>query len=377
MKTFISLTLAMLWLAAPASALASTALTKEVAIDADKAAAAKHTPLTLTLGKKTWTVGVADVHLWFKTRSLDDGRTVLQLRPGAIYDYLNIYVSPRANKLGENSRFEYVGGNLHLIEGGRKGEIVDGIKTSLAIRQALVNGKTTVAVAMKEYRPTLFSAEDFKKLKFPDLLASGQSNFAGSPKNRVHNIQVATRNFNGLVLLPGDQFSFNQYLGEVDAANGYKPELVIKENVTTPEFGGGICQVSTTAFRGAMIAGLKIDARRQHSYPVKYYGTPGFDATIYQPAPDLKFTNDTGQPVLIKTNIIGPTVIFAVWGTKGGRTVTINGPFVTEKKPDGSITAAVAQIVKQNGKTIREENFVSKYQSPDKFPTVRKENGEQ
>lgn len=377
MKTYISLALAIICLSAPGAALANTALTKEVTIDADKAASAQNTPFTLTLGKKTWTAGVAEVRLWFKTRTLDDGRTVIQLRPGAIYDYLNVYVSPRANRLGENSRFEYVGGNLHLIEGGRKGEIVDGLKTSLAIRDALVAGKGTVAISLKEYRPTLFSGEDFKKLKFPDQLARGESNFAGSPKNRVHNIQVATRNFNGLVLMPDEQFSFNQYLGEVDAANGYKPELVIKENVTTPEFGGGICQVSTTAFRGAMIAGLKIDARRQHSYPVKYYGIPGYDATVYQPAPDLKFTNDTGQPVLIKTSVAGTKVIFEVWGTKAGRTVTVNGPFVTGKKPDGSITAAVAQIVKQNGKTIREENFVSKYQSPDKFPTVRKENGEQ
>lgn len=377
MKTYIPLALAIICLSAPSAALANTALTKEVTIDADQAASAKNTLFTLTLGKKTWTAGVAEVRLWFKTRTLDDGRTVIQLRPGAIYDYLNVYVSPRANRLGENSRFEYVGGNLHLIEGGRKGEIVDGLKTSLAIRDALVAGKSTVAISLKEYRPTLFSGEDFKKLKFPDQLARGESNFAGSPKNRVHNIQVGTKNFNGLVLMPNEQFSFNQYLGEVDAANGYLPELVIKENVTTPEFGGGICQVSTTAFRGAMIAGLKIDARRQHSYPVKYYGTPGFDATIYQPAPDLKFTNDTGQPVLIKTSVAGTKVIFEVWGTKAGRTVTVNGPFVTGKKPDGSITAAVAQIVKQNGKVIREENFVSKYQSPDKFPTVRKENGEQ
>lgn len=376
MKTYIYLALAIMLLAVPASASANTTLTKEVAIDADKAASAKNMPFTLTLGSKSWTVGVADVRSWFKTRTLDDGTTALQLRPGAIYDYLNIYVSPRANRLGENSRFEFIGGNLHLIEGGRKGEIVDGVKTSLAIRDALVAGKSTAAISMKEYRPTLFSGEDFKKLKFPDLLGRGESNFAGSPRNRVHNIQVATKNFNGLVLMPNEQFSFNQYLGEVDAANGYKPELVIKENVTTPEFGGGICQVSTTAFRGAMQAGLKINNRRNHSYPVKYYGTPGYDATVYQPAPDVKFTNDTGQPVLIKTSVAGTKVIFEVWGTKGGRTVTINGPFVTERKPDGSLTAAVAQIVKQNGETIREENFVSKYQSPDKFPTVRKQNGE-
>jgi len=98
---------------------------------------------------------------------------------------------------------------------------------------------------------------------------------------------------------------------------------------------------------------------------------------VYQPAPNLGFKNDTPSPVLIKTSIVGTKLYFDVWGKSDGRVVKVNGPFVTSKKPDGSITAAVAQIVTKNGKSIREENFVSKYQSPDKFPTVRKANGEQ
>jgi vancomycin resistance protein YoaR len=280
------------------------------------------------------------------------------------------------NVLGQSSRFKYVGSNLHLVASGRKGKIVDGVKTSLAIRAALTAGKSTAAIHLKEHRPGLFSAEDFKKLSFPDVLARGESNFAGSPKNRIHNIRVGTSKFDGLVLMAGEEFSFNQYLGNVDAANGYLPELVIKENVTTPEYGGGICQVSTTAFRAAMQSGMKITSRRNHSYPVAYYGTPGYDATVYQPAPDFKFVNDTGNPVHLTTQIVGTRVIFEVKGKKAGREVRVNGPFVTKRNPDGSLTAAVAQFVKQNGKTIREQNFVSHYQPADKFPEVRSANGE-
>lgn len=372
----IVLILASLLAIVPQGTFANETLLKEVPITAETAAAIKASSFTLTSGSKKWVVPNKQAKLWFKTRTTENGQLVLQLRPQAIYDYLNVYISPRVNKPGENSRFEYLGANLHLIEGGFKGTIVDGIKTSLAIRAALAAGKTSAAISMKEHRPTLFSAEDFKKLKFPDQLTRGESNFAGSPANRRHNIGVATAKFNGLVILPGEEFSFNQYLDDVDEANGYKPELVIKENVTTPEFGGGICQVSTTAFRAAMQSGMKVTYRRNHSYPVKYYGTPGYDATVYQPFPDFRFVNDTKTPVLLKTSIGGSKVYFDVWGTKAGREVTINGPFVTEKKPDGSLTAAVAQIVKQNGKVIREENFISKYQSPDKFPTVTKANGE-
>ena len=361
-------------LAAPFFASANAALVTDVSVDTNRAAAARSRTFTLVHGQRTWQVPAKEVATWFKTKSSGD-QTLLQLRPGAIYDYLNVYVSPKVNQLGTNSRFGYVGPTLHLLFGGTKGKIVDGVKTSLAFRSAVIAGKTSSPVYFKEHRPSVFSAEDFKKLSFPDKLSRGESNFAGSPSNRVHNIKVAQQRYNGLVLLSNETFSFNQYLGDVDAKNGYLEELVIKENVTTPEYGGGICQVSTTAFRAAMEAGLRITTRRNHSYPVAYYGAPGYDATIYAPYTDLKFTNDTGHPVLIKTSIAGSQLIFDVWGTSDGRQVRINGPFITGRKADGSVTAAVAQFVTKNGTTIREQNFVSNYQSPDKFPTIISANG--
>lgn len=362
----------LLW---PAAAHANTALLKEVPVSAARAKTAAAQPLVLQSGTQKWTVPASVVRTWFKTRA-SGGATLLQLRPNTIYDYVNVHVSPRVNDLGESSRFSTTNDTVQLLHGGRKGKIVDGVKTSLAIRAALAGGKTTVPVSMKEYRPGVFSVQDFKKLSFPNHLGRGESNFAGSPRNRVHNINIGAARYNGLVLMPGDEFSFNGYLGTVDAANGYLPELVIKENVTTPEYGGGICQVSTTAFRAALQSGLDVTARKNHSYPVRYYGTPGYDATVYQPAPDLRFKNDYTKPVMIKTSIEGTKLMFDVWGTNDGRKTKINGPFVTARRPDGSLTAAVAQIVQKNGKSIREENFVSNYQSPDKFPTVRTANGE-
>lgn len=357
-------------------AYAANVLLGEVKIDEARASALKKASLQFTHGKRTWKLAPAQVRKLYRTRVGGDGSIFLQLRPDAIYSYLNVHISPAVNDTGKQSRFVKNGDTTVLIEGGRKGTIVDGIKTSLSLRSALAGGKASVPVSMKAYRPSIFSASDFEKLKFPAQLAVGETNFAGSPRNRVHNIVVGTEKFNGIVIMPGEEFSFNAYLGEVDEANGYLPELVIKDNTTTPEFGGGICQVSTTAFRAAMQSGLEITYRRNHSYPVAYYGAPGYDATVYQPAPDFRFKNDMKTPVLLKTSIIGSRVRFEVWGTSDGRVVKINGPFTTEKKPDGSLTAAIAQIVTRAGQTIREANFVSKYQSPDKFPEVTAANGE-
>lgn len=359
----------------PGMAQASSALLSDVAVTADHVAAVKNKPFTLIAGTKKIQIPASDVSAWFKTRSSGDS-LLLQLRPNAVYDSLNVRVSPKVNDVGEKSRFTSHNKKITLVHQGRKGTIVDGVKTSLAIRSALVAGKNSATVALKEYRPFPFSVQDFSTMRFPQLLGRGDTNFAGSPRNRVHNIQTATERYNGVVIMPGEEFSFNQLLGAVDAENGYLPELVIKENVTTPEFGGGICQVSTTAFRASMYGGMAITARRNHSYPVKYYGAPGFDATVYTPAPDFRFKNDYAKPVYMTTRIEGSHLIFDLWGTSDGRTTKINGPFTTEKKPDGSLTTAVAQIVTRGGKVIREQNFVSKYQSPEKFPTVRSANGE-
>jgi len=355
---------------------AADPLLREVRIGAENVKKLSATPIQFSYKGKIWKLSLAETKTLYKTRSVGDGTFMLQLRPSAIYSYLNIHISPKINTIGEQSRFVREQGKIVLIKGGTKGSTVDGMKTSLMLRSALVAGKGAIQVQIMPYRPSVFSASDFEKLKFFDLLTTGETNFAGSPKNRVHNIKVGTARFNGLVIMPREEFSFNTYLGNVDKVNGYLPELVIKENVTTPEYGGGICQVSTTAFRAVMQSGLDVTVRKNHSYPVSYYGAPGFDATIYQPSPDFRFVNDMATPVLLKTSVVGTKVKFEVWGKNDGRIVKINGPFTTEKKPDGSLTAAVAQIVTKAGKVIREENFVSKYQSKDKFPEVTSANGE-
>ena len=119
-------------------------------------------------------------------------------------------------------------------------------------------------------------------------------------------------------------------LGTIDETTGYLEELVIKGNETKPEFGGGLCQIGSTAFRGAMASGLPITMRQNHSYRVPYYERdgdgafigPGKDATIYDPAPDFRFLNDTGHDILILTDITGTKLTFTFWGTRDGRTAS-------------------------------------------------------
>lgn len=212
-------------------------------------------------------------------------------------------------------------------------------------------------------------SSDVNDLGIETLIGEGKSNFKGSPKNRIFNINVATEKFNGLLIKPGEEFSFVGALGPVDGEHGYAPELVIKHDKTEPEFGGGICQVSTTAFRAAINSGLKITARKNHAYPVAYYNPQGMDATVYIPRPDLKFKNNTPGNILIQTKIEGTILTFQFFGTNDGRKVEVEGPKILERNSDGSMKTTFTQkVYDKDGNEMITDIFNSNYDSPNKYP---------
>jgi vancomycin resistance protein YoaR len=213
------------------------------------------------------------------------------------------------------------------------------------------------------------SANSINNLGITELIGEGHSNFKGSTRNRVFNINVAAKRFNGVLIKPGEEFSFVTILGEVDGEHGYLPELVIKKDKTELDFGGGICQVSTTAFRAAIYSGLEITARRNHAYAVSYYNPQGMDATVYVPKPDLQFINNTPSHILIQTEIIGTELIFRFYGTSDGRKTTVLGPTITEKNLDGSMkTTFTQQVFNSKDELLREDIFNSSYESASKYP---------
>ncbi len=216
--------------------------------------------------------------------------------------------------------------------------------------------------------PKIKSA-DIDKLGVKELIGTGTTNFKGSPKNRIYNIKRALEQFQSVIIAPDEEFSFVHYLGEVDGEHGYLPELVIRNNKTEPEFGGGICQVSSTVFRAAIYSGMKITERRNHSYPVRYYLPYGMDATVYVPKPDFKFQNNTGHYVMMQSEIVGDTLNFRFFGTDDGRTTTVDGPHILEHNPDGSMRTVFTQIVKdKDGNDMIKDSFASNYKSPSLFP---------
>jgi vancomycin resistance protein YoaR len=222
-------------------------------------------------------------------------------------------------------------------------------------------------------------------LGIKEIIGRGETSFAGSPANRIHNIKTGLSFLQSALLKPGEEFSTVKKLGAVDNTTGYLPELVIKENRTTPEYGGGLCQVSTTLFRAVLKAGLKVTERQNHSYRVSYYEPPvGLDATIYLPRPDFKFLNDTPGHILVQGQVIGNRIIFELWGTSDGRTSVVTDPIITNikppppeirtetdtlplgevkqiEKPHEGATAIAYYTVTRNGQVINKQTFKSIY----------------
>lgn len=240
-----------------------------------------------------------------------------------------------------------------MIEGkGEDGKSVPVDRLVEAIALAANNNIDNVPVPVLVDKAPLEISEGLQELGIKELIATGHSAYYGSPPNRMYNIEFGTNKYNGLLIAPGEEFSFNAHLGEVDARSGFLPEKVIKQNKLELEYGGGICQVSTTMYRAALLAGLPITERRPHSWKVSYYGQSmghGLDATIYPGVTDLKFLNDTPGHLLIQSYTEGAEAYFKIYGTSDGRTTIMDGPY------GGGLSYRWNRTVKKNGEEIKEE----------------------
>ncbi|MDP3964463.1 MAG: VanW family protein [bacterium] len=274
-----------------------------------------------------WTLEPETTIAWLSFQPDEAGKIGLGLDPNAIGNWLSQTAAVSVNRPAQEARFTLENNRVTEFQVGTKGQSIslpDTLKQMKA--DLLLNPGADTQIMTDEIDPAT-SAGDLNDLGIAELIGTGRTSFAGSPPNRVHNITIGADTLNGILIPPGEEFSLVKSLGAIDATNGYKKELVIKGNKTIPEYGGGLCQIGTTYFRSVLDAGLPITARTNHSYRVSYYEPPiGMDATIYDPAPDFKFMNDTGHHLLLQTRIEGTDIIFDLYGTPDGRTSSTTEP---------------------------------------------------
>jgi vancomycin resistance protein YoaR len=229
---------------------------------------------------------------------------------------------------------------LDLMEDSKVGRAMDMDASIKAINDALLRGEHTVPLAIAETQPQVPGNSTGQQLGITELLWAETSYFYGSSDARVQNIKAAAERFHGVLVAPGEIFSMGETMGDVSLESGFAEALIIYGGRTIKGVGGGVCQVSTTLFRGVFNAGFPIIERYPHAYRVSYYEMiasgavdpklAGLDATVYFPLVDFKFKNDSPYWILMETylNENGRSLTWKFYSTKDGRTVDIaaSGP---------------------------------------------------
>jgi len=282
-------------------------------------------------------------------------------------------LSAELNREAQDARFIFNEGTgqLEVIQPSVNGRRLDVEATLAGFPEAVFSADNrSVALVFEQVIPTVNSNATAESLGIRELIAQATTYFGGSSAARRANIQVASAKFHGVVIAPGEEFSFNRYLGDVGGDEGFEEALIIVGNQTITGVGGGVCQVSTTAFQAAFMAGFPILERYAHGYRVAYYeqagGIVGMDAAIFTPTLDFRFLNDTPYHLLIETYMRPATseITFRFYSTSMGRRVEIEGPIIkNEKAPPTPVyradeSLAAGQIVQTDYAVAGMEVFV-------------------
>ncbi|MBT5820516.1 MAG: hypothetical protein HOJ25_00345 [Candidatus Magasanikbacteria bacterium] len=298
---------------------------------------------------QSWSIEKEQLADWVSTEMVDGGTVIVSLDREKVAAHVADIVAPDINITPLDAKFSMTEeGKVTQFQQSRPGVEVDVEQTTEALVQAFgqrslhkegIQNIITVITTQKEPQVSTGQSND---LGIKEIIGVGKSSYSGSPTNRIKNITNAVNKLNGILIPPGEEFSTIDFTKPYSEEGGYLSELVIKGDEIKPEIGGGLCQIGTTLFRMAMMSGMEITERRNHSLVVGYYndarnGLPGTDATIYDPAPDFRFKNDTSHHVLIQAamDTKNQDLVFTLWGAGDGRTATYSKPEVLQWIPHG------------------------------------------
>jgi vancomycin resistance protein YoaR len=328
-------------------------------------------PLTIRAGDQVWEWGKDEIIYLFTVEQRPDGVAVT---PNAGAIALEVErLAKRIDRPSQEPRVRLVDGVPTLLAAGVPGVVVDQAATVAAIRDAFYATNRVVEVPTQAVAPQL-SDSDISALRFDDILSTGRSRFQGSAPYRITNIQAGVARINGVLIPPQTEFSFNTTIGTIDEANGFVQGYAVVDNRTQLEWGGGICQVSTSLFRAAFYAGLTITEWHPHPFYISWYDAdafptgdgPGLDAAIFTGEDDFKFVNDTEHWMMIDATMDEAQRILDIQlrGVATNREVRVTGPIVVDTIPAPSDPKYVDDptlpqgVVKQSDKARDGMNIV-------------------
>ena len=271
----------------------------------------------------------------------DDGQSRYHtfIDENAVRAWLN-EIEAQVYRPPKNARFYFDDDTreLVLVEPHVNGRSLDVSATLQQFMAQVDTPNRSVPLMLKPILPTVHANATAQELGITELITQTTTWFYGSTPERKHNIARAAAQFFGIVIAPGEEFSFNRYLGDVTEEAGFSTGLIILGGRTIEGVGGGVCQVSTTLYQAAFWAGFPITTRLEHGYRVHYYDDgegPGMDATVFSPLVDFRFVNNTDHYLLLENyyNEQYEALTFKLYSTSTGRRVVKEEPIFENVLP--------------------------------------------
>jgi vancomycin resistance protein YoaR len=263
--------------------------------------------------------------------SLPSGSSALRIGGPAADAWLR-KLGAHVQRAPKNATFAVDGPKVSIVP-DRPGIRLDAVRTADAVLAAALRRSPERRVARLPIQtvPAKLTAAAARGMGINGLVSTYTTEYGGVP-NRIHNVQLVARLVDDKLIAPGAEFSFNRTTGERTAAKGFLVAPVIVNGEVTTGLGGGVCQVSTTVFNAAFEAGVKITARTNHALYISHY-PQGRDATVDYPDVDLRFVNDTGHWLLLRTFVGSSSLTVSLYGTPTGRKVeSTTAPLVARSK---------------------------------------------
>jgi vancomycin resistance protein YoaR len=294
-----------------------------------KAETALSAPVDLAYGPGSWHLTKAKIARILALPS--NGETDLSLT-GRRARHFFANLRKRVEHAPKDAGFAIAARNVVRVVPAQPGRTLDMQATTRSLMAALLSPTTRKAdLAVTTAQPERTTA-DARAMGITGLVGAYET-FYGGVANRIHNVQLVAQMIDDHFIAPNEEFSFNATTGERSEAKGFLEAPVIINGELKTGLGGGVCQVSTTTFNAAYEGGLPITDRTNHALYISHY-PQGRDATVNYPDTDLKFVNDTGHWLWLRTFVSSSSLTVALYGTPQHRKVESEGsPLVVTGQP--------------------------------------------
>lgn len=246
---------------------------------------------------------------------------------------------------------------------------VDGIDFNVdEVKKLVAKGKKEYTIELTVTEPEI-TTKELGQEAFPDIIGKTyKTTYSMGDVNRNTNIELAAKNVNGIILMPGETFSYNGILGDTTADKGYKPGGAFLNGEVVQSYGGGICQVSSTIYNAVLYADLEIVERCNHTFLTGYVPA-GLDATVAYGYIDFKFKNNREYPIKLVVTAKNGVVSATIRGVKEKDDVDVELKSVVTsyiapqvKYQDTNTMKKGTEVIKQSGSSgCRCTVYITKY----------------